>query len=78
MYLWRAGLGHWRQEVFMSLLNAAMLKEAIGHAGGEVISAYAPATALCPTRAEALDGAARFCRTKDLYEQSPYTFGSGA
>src|ERR1700730_16586550 len=69
MYLWRAGLGHWRQEVFMSLLNAAMLKEAIGHADEEVISAYAAATAICPTRAEALHGAARFCRTKGLYER---------
>jgi hypothetical protein len=69
MYLWRAGLGHWRQEVFMSLLNAAMLKEAIGDADEAVISAYAAATAVCPTRAEALHGAARFCRTKGLYER---------
>jgi Glycosyl transferase family 2 len=73
MYLWRAGLGHWRQEVFMSLFNAAMLKEGIGHVNEEVISAYAAATAVCPTRAEALHGAARFCRTKGLYERG-YAF----
>jgi tetratricopeptide (TPR) repeat protein len=73
MYLRRAGLGHWRQEVSLSLLNAAMLKEATGHDNEEVISAYTAATAACPTRAEALHGAARFCRTKGLYERG-YAF----
>ncbi len=73
MYLWRTGLGHWRQEVFISLLNAARLKEAIGRANEEVISAYTAASARCPTRAEALYGAARFCRTKGLYERG-YAF----
>jgi len=72
-YYWRAGLGHWRQEVFMSLLNAAMLMEAMGHLSKEVISTYEAATAICPTRAEALHGAARFCRRKGLYEKG-YAF----
>jgi hypothetical protein len=74
-YLWRSGLGLWRQEVFVSLLNAARLKAAIGHADDEVISAYTAATAVCPTRAEALHGAARFCRTKGLYARG-YAFAA--
>jgi hypothetical protein len=69
MYLRRTRLGLWRQEVFLSLLNAARLKAAIGHADDEVIAAYTAATAVCPTRAEALHGAARFCRTKGLHDR---------
>ena len=68
-YLERARLGHWRQEVFISLLNAAKLKEALGCSNDEVISAYIEASAACPTRAEALHGAARFCCDKGLYER---------
>jgi glycosyltransferase involved in cell wall biosynthesis len=73
MYLRRASLGNWRQEVFLSLLNAAMLKEATGYPDGDVISTYVGAAAACRSRAEALHGAARFCRTKGLYEQG-YAF----
>ena len=74
-YLKRARLGHWYQEVFMSLLNAAKLKEALGYSNDEVISAYMEATAACPTRAEALHGAARFCRDKGIYERG-YEFAA--
>ena len=68
-YLKRSRLGHWYQEVFVSLLNAAKLKEALGHSDDEVISAYTEAIAACPTRAEALHGAARFCRNKGIHER---------
>jgi len=68
-YLERAGLGDWREEVFVSLLQAARLKEALEHSGDEIIAAYVAATAACPTRAEALHGAARYCRNNSLYEQ---------
>ena len=74
-YLLRARLGHWHQEVFISLLNAAELKEALRYPNDEVISAYVKATAACPTRAEALHGAARFCRDKGLYEHG-YQFAT--
>jgi glycosyltransferase involved in cell wall biosynthesis len=74
-YLKRARLGDWYQEVFMSLLNAAKLKEALGYSNDEVISAYMEATAACPTRAEALHGAARFCRDKGIYERG-YEFAA--
>lgn len=75
MYLRRAGFGHWRQEVFMSLLHAARLKQDLGHGKEEVIAAYIEAAAACPTRAEALHGAARFCRTVGLYERG-YAFAA--
>jgi glycosyltransferase involved in cell wall biosynthesis len=68
-YLKRAPLGIWPQEVFVSLLNAARLKETLSYSNDEVISAYIKATSACPTRAEALHGAARFCRNKGIYER---------
>ena len=74
-YLKRAGLGNWQQEVFMSLLNAAELKEALQYPNEEIIAALEKATASCPTRAEALHAAARFCRDKGLYERG-YDFAA--
>ena len=74
-YLERAGLGHYHQEVFVSLLNAARLKEQLNYSNDEVISAYMEATAACPTRAEALHGVARFCRDKGIYERG-YEFAA--
>jgi glycosyltransferase involved in cell wall biosynthesis len=68
-YLERARLGYWYQEVFMSLLNAARLKEELKYSNDEVVAAYVEAAASCPTRAEALHGAARFCGEKGLYER---------
>ena len=69
IYLERARLGNWYQEVFMSLLHAAKLKEELEYSNDEVIIAYMEATTACPTRAEALHGAARFCRNKGIYER---------
>ena len=69
MYLNRARQGNWQQEVFMSLLNVAKLKEALKSSSDEVIAAYTEANAACPARAEGLHGAARYCRKKRLYEQ---------
>ena len=68
-YLERARLGSWYQEVFVSLLNAARLKEALDHAGEDVIAAYSEATASCPTRSEALHGAARTAETRACTER---------
>jgi glycosyltransferase involved in cell wall biosynthesis len=74
-YLERSRLGHWREEVFLSLFNVAGLKEALQYPSDEVITAYMNATASLPTRAEALASAARFCRGKSLYEQG-YDFAT--
>ena len=62
-------------EAFLNLLRAAREKEQLGRPNDEVIAAYMEATAACPTRAEALHGAARFCRNKGIYEQG-YEFAA--
>ena len=62
-------------DAFLMLLGAARDKEKLGRPDDEVISAYMEATVACPTRAEALHGAARFCRNKGLHEQG-YEFAA--
>ena len=68
---------HRRSEsgAFLKLLRAAREKEQLGRPDDEVISAYMEATAACPTRAEALHGAARYCRNKSLHERG-YEFAA--
>ena len=56
-------------EAYVKLLLMAREKEANNRPAEEVIAAYVKATAACPTRAEALHGAARYCRNKSLYER---------
>jgi glycosyltransferase involved in cell wall biosynthesis len=68
-YLKRADLGYWAEEVFESLYEAAKLQEALGFSVEEVIATYLRATGAAPTRAEALHGAARFCRFKGRNEE---------
>ena len=67
-YLVRAELGFWQEEVFVSLLSAARLKEELGHPEQEVIDAYRRAWEASSTRAEAFHGASRFCRHKNRFE----------
>ena len=62
-------------DAFLTLLGAAREKEKLGRPDEEVISTYMEATAACPTRAEALHGAARFCRNKGLHERG-YEFAA--
>jgi len=65
-----AKLGHWQQEeMFCSLYAAAQLKEQQGLPEQAVIDAYLEASGAMPTRAEALHGASRFCRTKGRFEE---------
>jgi hypothetical protein len=68
-YLDRAGLGFWDEEVFISLRCAADLKAQRGHPDFEVIGTYLRAYEACPRRAEALHGAARYCRASGKYHQ---------
>jgi hypothetical protein len=56
-------------DAFVKLLQAARQKEELGGPSDEVIAAYMKAAAACPTRAEALHGAARFSRNKGIHEQ---------
>ena len=68
-YLERARLGQWNEEVFVSLLNAAELQDALEYPIDEVLATFEKANAAMPTRAEALHGAARFCRDKALHDR---------
>jgi hypothetical protein len=69
LYLARAELGYWQDEVYVSLLEAARLKAQLGHPEQEVIDAYLKAARAAPRRAEALHGAARYCREKKRHEE---------
>ena len=62
-------------DAFVKPLRAARQKEELGRPSDEVISAYMEATAACPSRAEALHGAARYCRNNSLNERG-YEFAA--
>jgi hypothetical protein len=68
-YLARAELGFWQEEVFVSLYQAAKLREVLGHPEDDVIATYLRAAEAAPHRAEAFHGASRFCRIKGRNEQ---------
>jgi glycosyltransferase involved in cell wall biosynthesis len=61
-YLQRAEMGYWNEEVYISLLTAARLKEALNYPFDDIIATYQRATDTVPTRAEAIHGASRYCR----------------
>ena len=61
-YLQRAEMGFWSEEVYLSLLNAARLKESLSYPFEEIIETYQRAIDTVPTRAEAIHGASRYCR----------------
>lgn len=68
-YLDRTALGFWDEEVFISLYCAAQLKAGLGHPDYEIIGMYMKAYETCPHRAEALHGAARYCRGMGKFHQ---------
>ena len=68
-YLERAQMGGWQEEVYVSLYQAARLKEARAYPDQEVLASYRAATEALPTRAEATHAASRFCRIKKFYAQ---------
>jgi glycosyltransferase involved in cell wall biosynthesis len=68
-YLERAELGFWDEEVFVSLYLAAKMKETLNHPEAEIVETYLRASEVCPRRAEALHGAARYCRLNGNYER---------
>ena len=59
----------------MTLLRAARQKEELARPDDEIISAYIEAAAACPTRVEALHGAARYCAKKSLHQRA-YEFAA--
>lgn len=68
-YLRRAQLGFWQEEVYVSLYRAAQFMEALGRSGAEIVQTYLDAYETCPTRAESLHGAIRYCRLHGEYQQ---------
>jgi hypothetical protein len=65
----RARMGFWHEERFMSLYNAAELKNDLGYPAAEVVGTYLEAFETCPTRLESLHGVVRFCNGKRLFHQ---------
>lgn len=63
-YLRRAVMGEWDEEVYCSLLQAAVLMEQLGRPDATVLQAYLKAYQARPTRAEPLCALARFCRSR--------------
>jgi hypothetical protein len=55
------------QELFVSLYRAAQLKGELDFPVPEVIDTYMQAADILPSRAEALHGASRFCRSRDMF-----------
>jgi glycosyltransferase involved in cell wall biosynthesis len=76
-YLKRAELGFWDQEVFISLYQSAKLKADLGFDEEDVLATYLRANGVRRDRAEALHGAARFCRVTERFEQG-YGFAQRA
>jgi hypothetical protein len=68
-YQRRATQGFWDQEIYVALLQAARLKEQLGHTPAEIVDAYMAAHEALPTRLEALHGAAKFCRLNNRNQQ---------
>lgn len=68
-YLKRAELGGWEEEVYVSLYQAARIKENLAFPDAEVLEAYEAAARVSAKRAEALHGASRFCRVRRRYAE---------
>jgi glycosyltransferase involved in cell wall biosynthesis len=63
LYLERAQLGGWNEEIFQSLYNAGQLKESLGYPEDEIIGAYLRAYEHSPGRVESLHELVRYCYT---------------
>jgi glycosyltransferase involved in cell wall biosynthesis len=69
LYLRRAEQGYWDQEIFISLYEAAKIQELLHLPDSQVIGLFLKAYEVCPSRAESLHGAMRYCRTHGKYHQ---------
>jgi len=67
-YIKRSQMGRWREEVYVSLYNAAKLEEALEWPFDAVLSAYKNAAKVLPGRIEALHGGSRLCRIAKRYQ----------
>lgn len=69
-YLRRAEMGMWDQEVYISLLQAARIKEQLEYPHDDVVQSYMRAHEVRPERIESLHGAVSFCRRNGRCEQA--------
>lgn len=67
LYMRRAQAGGNPEEVYLSLVTAARMREELTYPLQIVLQTYAQGNKVLPSRAEALYGAARLCRTCHLY-----------
>ena len=70
VYQARASMGHWPEEIFMSLYNSGRAKMVLDKPDDEVLADFDAATVARPTRAEALHEAARLCRLRGWHERA--------
>ncbi len=77
IYERRATMGGWDEEVFYSLLQAALIRERLGHPPEAVWSAFLRAHRARPQRVEALTELARYCRLAGDYSLG-YVFAKTA
>lgn len=77
VYLQRAEMGGWVEEVYVALLNAARLQERQQYALRTIIDTYRRAIAAVPLRVEAIHGLAKLLRLADLFHQSYEVAKSG-
>jgi len=68
-FLKRADLGGWDEEIYVSLLMAAVNAERAGEPDDRVLQLYDRAILIRPARAEARHGASRFCRQKTRFAE---------
>lgn len=68
-FLKRATLGHWTEEIFISLYSAGNLKGQLGGPVEEVIATFMRASKVAPTRAEALHAASQVCRANKRFAE---------
>lgn len=68
-YMARAAMGHWVDEVYVSLYRSAKLSEQLRHPFEEVERAFLAAISVLPSRAEAYHGASRHYRLSKRFEQ---------
>jgi hypothetical protein len=76
-YVTRSLMGYWQDEVYVSLLNIARLKERLHYPANDVAHAYMAAVNAKPDRAEAYLGAMRVYRNGGLH-QLAYLLGQHA
>ncbi|MEM7442554.1 MAG: hypothetical protein AAF414_04380 [Pseudomonadota bacterium] len=68
-YIRRSQMGHWQEEVYVSLYNAARIEETLEWPFDTVLAAYKTAAKAQPERVEALYSASRMCRVAGRYQE---------